>query len=388
MKRHVKTLAILAFIVAVIVALRWFVFVEDAIPVTVARVTSGQVEETVTNTRAGTVKARRRAKLSPEIGGMVVALPFREGDHVSKGDVVLRLDDSLQRAELDLRQRELDASRSEQEQACLAAERASRNHDRIRRLTQEEIVSRDLLDDAETESRRATAACDAAASSVSRAQAAVVLAKTRVTKMTLTAPFDAIVAEVDAEEGEWVTPSPPALPVPAAIDILDQGSIFISAPMDEVDSARIALDQKVRVSIDSFPDKHFWGRVARIAPYVLDIEAQNRTVEIEVDLDDTDILSKLLPGTSADVEVLLEVREGVLRIPTPALLEGNRVLVVDEANRLVSKDVEVGLSNWDFTEIRSGLDTSERVVVSLDREGVEPGALVSVEQTEEEESVP
>ena len=386
MKRHAKTLAVLAVIIAAGVALRSWVFVEEAIPVTVTTATKGRVEETVTNTRAGTVKARRRAKLSPEIGGMVTELPFREGDYVSKGDVVLRLDDALQRAELDLRLREVDASMSEQEQACLAAERASRNLDRIKRLTEEEIASRDLLDDAETESRRATAACDAAESNVARARAAVVLSETRVTKMTLTAPFAAIVAEVDAEEGEWVTPSPPALPVPPAIDILDQGSIFISAPMDEVDSARIALDQKARVSIDSFPGKHFWGRVARVAPYVLDIEAQNRTVEIEVDLDDTEVLAKLLPGTSADVEVLLEVREGVLRIPTPALLEGNRVLIINETDRLVSKDVEAGLSNWDYTEIRNGLESSERVVISLDRAGVEPGALVSIEVEEEASS--
>lgn len=382
MKRHVKTLVIVAAIIAVAVAARLFVFTEDAVPVTVAVATKGEVEETVTNTRAGTVKARRRAKLSPEIGGMVAELPFREGDHVSRGDVVLRLDDSIQRAELDLRQRELDASRAQEDEARLAAERAARNLERIRRLTEEEIASRDLFDDAETEARRAEAACDAAASTVSRAQAAVVLAETRVRKMTLTAPFDAIVAEVDAEEGEWVTPSPPALPVPPAIDILDQSSIFISAPMDEVDSARIALGQRARVSIDSFPGKHFWGGVVRIAPYVLDVEAQNRTVEIEVDLDDAAISSKLLPGTSADVEVLLSLEEHVLRVPTQALLEGGRVLVVDDASRLVSRDVETGLSNWDYTEIRSGLDPSDVVVVSLDREGVETGALVSIEEEE------
>ncbi len=385
MKRHVKTLLFVAVILALIVVFRFFVFVDEPVPVIVAQVASGRVEETVTNTRAGTVRARRRAKLSPEVGGMVVELPFREGRHVKKGDVVLRLDDALQRAELDLSQRELEAQGSRREQACLAADRASRNLERIRKLSDEKIASRDLLDEAETDARRAAAACDAAASSMARARAAVALEETRVAKMTLKAPFDAIVAEVDAEVGEWVTPSPPALPVPAALDILDPSSIFVSAPMDEVDSARIALDQRARVSIDSFPEKRFWGRITRIAPYVLDIEAQNRTVEIEVDLDDTDVLSKLLPGTSADVEILLEVREDVLRIPTPALLEGGKVLVVvtdGKTHRLVSRDVEVGLSNWDFTEIRGGLEPSDRVVVSLDRAEVEAGALVTVEIAE------
>ena len=215
-----------------------------------------------------------------------------------------------------------------------------------------------------------------------RASAAVGLATTRVEKMVLHAPFDAIVAEVDAEVGEWVTPSPPALPVPPAIDILDPKSIFISAPMDEVDSARIGPDQRVRVSIDSFPGEHFWGNVTRVAPYVLDVEAQNRTVEIEVDLDDADVSARLLPGTSADVEVLLEVKENVLRVPTAAMMEGDRVLVVDDALRLVSRDLAVGLSNWDFTEVVSGLERGDRVVVSLDRAEVAPGAEVVVEAEE------
>ncbi len=380
MKRYLKTLLAFVAVGALVVVLRLFVFVDAPVPVIVACASAGRVEETVTNTRAGTVTARRRAKLSPEIGGRVIAIPFREGALVSKGDVVLRLDDELQRAELELSQQELEAARSQQEQACLFADRASRNLARIQRLSQEEIASQDLLDEAETESRRASAACDAAASSVSRSSAAVSLAQTRVSKMVLHAPFDAIVAEVDAEIGEWVTPSPPALPVPAAIDILDPSSIFISAPMDEVDSAHIKVDQKVRVSVDSFPEKHFWGRVTRVAPYVVDVEAQNRTVEVEVGLDDSEVIAKLLPGTSADVELLLAVKESVLRIPTPALLEGNRVLVVDESDYLVSTEVEIGLSNWDFTEIRRGLQPGERVVVSLDRADVEAGARVTIEE--------
>jgi len=381
-KRFLKAIAVVASIAVAVVVLRRFVFVEEPVPVVVALASPGRVEATVTNTRAGTVKARRRAKLSPEIGGMVVALPFREGERVSKGDVVLRLDDRIQRSELDLAEKDLEAARSAREEACLAAERAARNLERIRRLADEDIASEHLEDHAQTESRRAEAACRASTARGSRAEAAVTLARTRVEKMMLHAPFDAVVAEVDAEIGEWVTPSPPALPVPAAIDILDPESIYVSAPMDEVDSARLALDQKVRVSIDSFPGEHFWGRVVRIAPYVLDVEAQNRTVEIEVDLDDEELTSKLLPGTSADVEVLLAVRENALRVPTSALIDRKRVLLVGEGLTLVSRDVEVGLSNWDFTEVVSGLDPGDRVVVSLDRDGVVVGARVEVEVEE------
>ncbi len=163
-------------------------------------------------------------------------------------------------------------------------------------------------------------------------------------------------------------------------DVLDPDSVYVSAPMDEVDSARIHRGQSVRVTVDSHAGQDFSGTVSRVAPYVLDVEAQNRTVEIEVELDDQKLPALLLPGTSADVEVVLDARDGVTRIPTPALLEGDQVLVV-EGNRLQSRQVEVGLKNWDFVEILEGLRDGEQIVVSLDRAGVEQGAVVVVDST-------
>lgn len=397
MKRTIRAVAIVVSLAAVALAVRFTVFAPKPVPVVVAQVTQGPVEETVTNTRAGTVRARRRAKLSPEVGGRVASLPFRKGDRVNAGDILVRLDDSLQRANLELAQKDLASATAQQSEACLAAERAERERDRTTELAEEGIASRDLLDQTQTASRRARASCDAAGAVVERARAAVDVAETQLDKMVLRAPFDAVIAELETELGEWITPSPPALPVPPVVDLLDPASIYVSAPMDEVDSARIALGQDVRVSVDSFPGRHFQGKVTRIAPYVLDVEAQNRTIEIEVSLDAPQLesgpgsgsrsgsgstASKLLPGTSADVEVILERREKVARIPTQALLEGDQALVVGPDHRLVRRKIELGVSNWDYTEVTAGLELGERVVVSLDRPEVAAGALVKVEAEE------
>jgi HlyD family secretion protein len=157
------------------------------------------------------------------------------------------------------------------------------------------------------------------------------------------------------------------------IDLIDPRSIYLSAPMDEVDSARIREGQTARVTVDSHPGRHFPARVVRVAPYVLDRLEQNRTVEIELELDDAGVASTLLPGTSADAEVILSAREDVLRIPTAALLEGGKALVL-ERGRLVERALTLGLRNWDFTEVRSGLAPGERVVVSLDRPEIKAGA--------------
>ncbi|MCP4204129.1 MAG: efflux RND transporter periplasmic adaptor subunit [bacterium] len=360
-------------VVALIWILRLTVLAPEPLKVRVERVAKGRVEATITNSRAGTVTARHRARLSPEVGGQVLALPFREGDRVSKGDIILELDARTQEANLVLRQRELEAARAEENRACVSSERARREMERVQRLAKDQIVSIDLLDQAESAHSAADAACTAASAQTARARAAVSLTRTELSKTFLRAPFDGVIAELTVEVGEWTTPSPPALPIPAVLDMIDPSSIYISAPMDEVDSARIRAGQQVRVTIDSHRGREFAAKITRVAPYVLDIQEQNRTVEVEAELEDSDFASTLLPGTSADLEVILETRDEVLRIPTAALIEGNKAMVLNEGT-LHERDLEVGIRNWNFTEVLNGLAEGELVVVSLDQADIEDGA--------------
>jgi HlyD family secretion protein len=132
--------------------------------------------------------------------------------------------------------------------------------------------------------------------------------------------------------------------------------------------------------------------VTRIAPYITDVAEQSRTFEVEATFDDAGFARTLPPGASADIEVILRARDDVLRIPTYALLEGKRVLVLESCSGgsglagrashlltirgecLVSQDVRAGLKNWEFVEITEGLREGQRVVVSLDRAEVKEGA--------------
>lgn len=380
MKRWAIRLAILAALVGLIAVLRATVLKPEPVAVTVTAVDRGTVEQTITNSRAGTVKARRRAKLSPEVGGMVVEIPHREGSRVEAGDVLLRLDDDLQRSQLELARREAATAEAKRNETCLAADRAARERDRQQRLAADAIISEDLLDQAVTAAETSAAGCIAAKAAALSAAGQVALAEAQLRQTVLRAPFSGMVADVRIEVGEWATPSPPALPVPPVLDLIDPTSIYVSAPMDEVDAGTLRPDLPVRVTVDSRPGEEMAGRVLRVAPYVEDIEEQNRTVEIEVEIGDQELAATLLPGTSADVEVILETRDGALRVPTLALVEGRRVLVIADGV-LEEREVETGLSNWNWTEIVSGVDEGERVVTSLDRTGVETGAEVVVEET-------
>jgi len=365
MRRTPRWALVLAVVVALAVALRFVVFRAKPIPVDVARVESGTVEETITNTRAGTVKARLRAKLSPQIGGRVVELPHRKGARVAEGALLLRLDDSVQAAEVRLAAEQVKTAQAQANEACLAAELAERELKRGQALASDGITSAQTLDTLESSRDRTRAACQAARATLEQARAQVGVAEAELALTTVRAPFAGIVADCSTEVGEWITPAPPGVPIPAVLDLIDPGSVYVSAPIDEVDSERVRPGQEVRVTVDSRPGEKIAGRLVRVAPYVLDVLEQNRTVEIEVDLTDPRVAATLLPGTSADVEVILARREGVPRIATAAIAEGGKVLVLRDG-RLVERTVTTGMRNWQYAEVRSGVSIGDDVVVVRD----------------------
>jgi HlyD family secretion protein len=209
------------------------------------------------------------------------------------------------------------------------------------------------------------------------AEARAALARTRIR-----APFAGVVAEVNAEVGEFVTPSPLGVQTLPAIDLVDGSCLYVSAPIDEVDAPAISPGMEAKITLDAFPNRYWSGTVRRIAPYVLEQEKQARTVEVEVMIDHREEFSGLLPGYSADIEVLIEAREDVVRVPTGAVLEGRRVLVYNlKSKRLTDRHFEPGIANWEYTEVRSGLEQGERIVLSVGKEGVEIGALVTPDKS-------
>ena len=376
--RGVKRTLWVAGLAALALLARWTVLRPSPVPVTVFRAALGRVEETVTNSKAGTVKSRRRATLSAEVGGRVRELPARKGARVRRGDVLLKIADDDTRAQVLVQESAVASAKAARVEACRAAEQLDRDLARNRELARDKIVSSELLDQIQARRDSAAAACEGAAARIAQAQAALEVARVTLEKTVLRAPFDGVVADVTTEVAEWITPSPPGLRIPPVIVLIDDAAMYVSAPMDEVDISKVQVGQAVRITIDAYPGRSFPGKVTRVAPYVLDVQEQNRTFEVEAEFADSAFSRKLPHGTSADVEVILAAKDGVLRIPSYALLEGGRVLVV-EGNRLVSRGVKTGLKNWQFVEVTEGLKPGDAVTVSLDRAEVKEGARVKIE---------
>jgi HlyD family secretion protein len=343
------------------------------VAVSVKPVERGTVEDTVANTRAGTIKACRRAGISPRVGGQIDVMPVKEGDQVTAGQILMEFWNDDQRAKVQLAESELESAQAKAEQACVLAKVAAREAQRLRQLKKQNLAAEEAVDKADGEARSQRAGCTAAQAAVQVSQAKLDVALAALDQTQLKAPFAGIVAEVNGEVGEFVTPSPVGIPTPPAVDLMDITCIYVSAPIDEVDTPNIKVGMSARISLDAFSGQEFAGRVRRIAPYVLDVEKQARTVDVEVDFIDPDACDCLLPGYSADIEIIVDQVNEVLRVPTEAVLEGNKVYRLNTEGMLQRLEIKTGLYNWAWTQVMEGLQEQDRVVVSVDREGVEDG---------------
>ena len=363
----------------------WYFTRSAPLYVQLIKVERGLVEATVSNTRAGTVKACRRAKLAPPAGGQIAHLLVKKGQRVKANQILLELwNDDLQ-AQAQLAQEQLGTAQTQAQQVCMQADLAEKEAERARQLKEKGFISAEGVDQKTSAAKVSRAGCEAARSQIGQSRSRIDAAHASLRRMVLRAPFDGIVADISGELGEYATPSPPGIPTPPAVDLIDDSCMFVSAPIDEVDAANIKAGQAARITLDAIKGKSFAGKVKRIAPYVLEIEKQARTVEVEVAFDEPPSTENLLVGYSADVEIVHNAHANVLRIPTQTLLsaqsmqETKRVLFYKADGVLEERTVTTGLANWDHTEIISGLNEGDQIVMSLDRAGVKAEVRVQPE---------
>ncbi len=357
-----------------------YLYREQAVAVSVKTAEQGIVEQTVTNTRAGSVKARQRARLAPAIGGRIATLNVRKGDKVEAGQLLLTLWNKDLLAELELAEKQAKVAEAAAREACLMADYTERQGERLTELRKNRSTSESSYDEAVAVAAAKKAACRAAQAQREVNSARITAARAMVERTIIAAPFAGIVAEVNGEIGEFITPSPPGIATLPVVDLINLESLYVAAPIDEIDAAQVRPGMEARITLDAFPQRVFAGKTRSLSPYVLEQAKQARTVEVEVDFQGSVDDVNLLVGYSADVEIVVAGRSGTVRIASEAIKKDGSHWVVDpESKRLHSRKIVKGLSNWQFTEIREGLAAGEQVVTTIDRRGLVEKAAVVVE---------
>lgn len=340
---------------AVVLAITAALWPRTPIPVDVATVERGTVEERVSSAASGEIEPAARAVVRAETVARVLAVNAKAGDRVEAGAVLVRLDDRALAAAA-------AAARVQREQAEKDVVTAGA-------LQRKGIITDQALS-------QAVAARDLARANQSVADAN--LARARVT-----APFAGLLARLPVQEGDSVVVGQ------AVAEVVDDSKLFVRAAFDEVDAVSLAVGAAAQVRLDAFPDRVLPATVDLVDPVVggdmlggagtsaLAITGKkDRTVGVRVALEAPPAGTKVFVGMSADVEVVLRNKDGVLRVPSAAILhvKGETFAYVLDGGTLRRRDVETGVSNWEFVEVVHGLAEGDRVLVSLDAEGIRDGA--------------
>lgn len=351
-------------------------------PIRLAEVGRGDVLVTVVNTRAGTIKSCQRAGLSLPGGGVVEQIAVKAGDRVARGDLLLTLWSDDIRADLARARAQQALGKTQREERCSEAAYYEREASRLATLLAKNLTSRTLAEQAQNLADTRRYVCQASRQQERVDEAQVAQVETRLSERRLLAPFAGVVAEVNSKLGEYMTPSPPGVAMPPVIDLIDDRCLYVSAPIDEVDAARLKVGQQARVLLDAMPGRDFAATVTRIAPYVKELEKQARTVEVEAALTALPTDVPLLIGYSADLEVEVTRATDVLRVAASSRADDGSVLRL-EGDKLVRVVPRWGVENWNWIEVAEGLAAGDRLAA-------QPGQIVgegpfstATEQTDE-----
>ncbi|MEO8159945.1 MAG: efflux RND transporter periplasmic adaptor subunit [Arenimonas sp.] len=275
----------------------------------------------------GTLSANQSVSLRPEVSGQLKALGFTEGQAVSRGQVLFRLDDALVRADLN--------------EANANLQNSKRAYARASELAGKQLIARADLDKAQ-----ATLAVD---------QARAGSAATRVDKALIRAPFSGVTGLRKVNVGDYVVAGQELVDLVG----LDQLELDLRAP--EVVLSSLAVGQRVDFGVDSFRDEMFTAQLVAIAPTV---DAGGRSASLRARIDNPE--RKLRPGMSARVRIVLATNAQALLVPEQAIVpmgEQKNVYVV-VAGKAKLLPVTIGLRQPGTVEITSGLKDGDQVIVS------------------------
>jgi HlyD family secretion protein len=346
------------------------------IEVKTVAVERGAVREVATSSTAGDVVAERRASVRAELGARVVDVKHKRGDRVKRGEPIVLLDAADLEARLAQARASLEGARAGIDQAKARVVTLERQADRARTLAERGAGTAQLSEDAANLLAEAKEGVRQQSANLATAEAAVKVAAVARGRAELTAPFDGLLVDVDPDPGDELTPG--AL----AFEIIDDTRLHVDAAVDEADAARVREGQEAALTLDALPGKRIAGRVTRIAPAIRRDQKGARTLPIEVEVSDPKAAAAdgIKPGMSANVEIVLAEKPDVVWLPTHVIVgRGVKRTVYRVADGKVSRvEVEVGLANWERSEIVRGVLPGEKVVATLNVKGLDDGVLVKV----------
>ena len=299
----------------------------------------------------GVIQPIDRIEIKSKASGLIEELPIEEGDFVKRGDLIARLDQRDEKAEVAQAQANLDIAEAELKQA-------QRTFDRRDLLFQRKLISEEERDQMELSLAIAKGKLLQANTTLDRA-------KERLSESIVRAPIDGIILQKYVEKDQIIASGVSNISGGTPIvDIADMSSVQVEAGIDEIDIGKVKVDQKAWVIAEAYPQSRFQGKIIRIAPEAK-VEQNVTLFDVIVEVENTE--GKLKSGMNATLEITIIRKDNVLLAPIMALEQipephknpkkgqNLKSVLLKKGNGFVHHQVEIGLSNFREAEVLAGL---------------------------------
>ena len=314
-------------------------------------------------TANGVVKSIDRIEIKSKASGEIVELPVEEGDFINQGDLIARLDQKDERAEVAQAQADFDIAMAELKQAQSTFERRNQ-------LFQDNLIS-------EEEQGQITLDLAVAKGKVIQASTTLERAQERLSEAVVRAPIDGTILQKYVEEGQIIASGVSNVSGGTPIvDIADMSSVYIETGIDEIDIGKVQIGQFATVIAEAYPELEFNGEIVRIAPEAK-IEQNVTLFDVVVEVKNND--GKLKSGMNTRVEIEIVKKENVLLAPVITMQipdakdlgdfqnrDANvRSVLLKQEGKFILQIVETGLSNFKQVIILAGVEEGSTLGVPM-----------------------
>lgn len=328
---------------------------EKLVPVETIKVSANDLAHTLNAT--GEIMAGADVNVMPKVTGRVQKVVVKVGDKVQKGQVLLQLEGNDARNALDQAEAGLELAQANLDRSRQALKDAQINHERNKALYDAQAISKSQFEQAESSLVTAQSNLKVSEAQLKQAQATLNITRENYNNAAISSPIDGVVAAVQVDPGEMVNPQAPV----ATVVQMDTTKVKVNVSENVVDS--IKQGTKVPVTINAL-EKTVNGTVLSVAPKA---DPATRAFAVEIQLPNEK--DEIKPGMVARLNLSTGTSTGVLALPVDAVLErdGQYSVFIVEEGKAKEVFVKVGVTSGDLTEIKSGLQAGQTVIVKGNR---------------------
>lgn len=311
---------------------------------------------------AGEIGPAEQVSVRPEVNGRISELPVDVGDRVPKGGLLFALDDRDLTIEAETRAKQIESTKLQLDKARIGMEQAHRDYERNKLLFEANLLSRQEYENSFQRYESSMKDHELALNSIERAEKELDLAKERLLKTRIEAPFDCTVLTRPVSVGQAVSGSGGFNSGTEVLTIADLSSMVINAHVNQADVTHLRGGLEVNVTVDAIPGLRIAGLVERIAPQAT-VRNQIKGYATRIQLRNVD--DRVQPGMTATVSIPVAMAEGVLTVPLAAVFSegGERYVYVRSGTSIERRPVVVGVSDFFVAEIQEGVAPGDVVLL-------------------------